>query len=557
MSVARDAERTAVVRNGWLLPAVAAMIVLAISLYLWNALAANEQRQIEQTTVAETSVVVNHLSAEVSARIQALDRMADRWAYHGRQSKRQWQQEAELNIVDFPGYQAILWVDPGNRVTWVAPVAGNEAVIGLDGAQTEEQREALSRSKNGGGPVSTGPLDLAQGTRGFIVYRPIFLNNDPKQFDGFIVGSFRITDLFDTILEDPVLKGYAISILNEGQEVYLRASEGRANEDTWGTDEVTALYGVDWQVRVWPESTALVQQESYLPELVLAAGLLSAVLLALSIRMTQVAHVRTLQAQVISAELNTSTLALEQSNKDLEEFAYIASHDLKAPLVSLRGMAEILTEDYGDHLPRDARIYLERITVNAGKMQNLLDDLLQISRVRQSDVEFMRVDLGDVVNTVVDQLGQMLDSRGAEVRMVSILPTVNANRLWMTQVFSNLIDNAVKYTPAGRRPLVEIGAVERDGSWELFVRDNGAGIPESYRNNVFRMFQRLPGGKSMNPNGTGMGLAIVARIIEHHNGTVWVESTEGEETTFFFTLAKSNVASVDDAEQLMIQGVVF
>ncbi|MBA2454877.1 MAG: hypothetical protein H0V47_17055, partial [Chloroflexia bacterium] len=126
--MARDAERTAVVRNGWLLPAVAAMIVLAISLYLWNALAANEQRQIEQTTVAETSVVVNHLSAEVSARIQALDRMADRWAYHGRQSKRQWQQEAELNIVDFPGYQAILWVDPGNRVTWVAPVAGNEAV---------------------------------------------------------------------------------------------------------------------------------------------------------------------------------------------------------------------------------------------------------------------------------------------------------------------------------------------------------------------------------------------------------------------------------------------
>ena len=555
--MARDSERTGHARNGWLLPIVAAIVVLAISIYLWDALAANERWQIEQTTTAETSVVVNHLFAEVSARIQALDRLADRWEFRGRPSEQQWQQEAELNIVDFPGYQAILWVGPNNQVNWVAPVTGNEAVVGLDGARTEERRQALNQARVTGEPVSTGPVELVQGSRGFIVYRPIFVNDDRSQFDGFIVGAFRIDSLFGTILKRPVVDGYAISISHEDEEVYLRASEGRASEEEWGSSEIASLYGADWQIRVWPESAALARQESYLPVLVLVAGTLSAVLIALSIRMTQVAHIRTLQAQAISAELNVSALALEQSNRELEEFAYIASHDLKAPLVSLRGMAEILVEDYRDDLPGDARIYLDRITVNAGKMQNLLDDLLQISRVRQSEAEFARVDLEEVVSVVVQQLRQMLDSRGADVRIVSDLPVAYVNRLWMTQVFSNLIDNAVKYTPAGRRPLVEVGAMERDDLWELFVRDNGAGVPDSYRDKMFGMFQRLPGGKSMNPNGTGMGLAIVARIVETHNGTIWVESTEGEGTTFFFTLTKSNIASTDGAELLVTEGVAF
>ncbi len=151
------------------------------------------------------------------------------------------------------------------------------------------------------------------------------------------------------------------------------------------------------------------------------------------------------------------------------------------------------------------------------------------------------------VAQVAEQLQQTLAARGAEIRVAGALPTVRGNRTRLAQVFANLIDNAVKYTPPERDPVVGVGAVDRADAWELAVRDNGVGIPAAYREKAFGLFQRLPAGKALNPGGSGAGLAIVARIVEAHGGRCWVESDEGAGTTVRFTLPKGGTGGAGGA----------
>jgi len=234
---------------------------------------------------------------------------------------------------------------------------------------------------------------------------------------------------------------------------------------------------------------------------------------------------------------------LNAKTREQETFIYTVSHDLKAPLVSVQGMAGILIEDYSAALGADGRRYLERIVANADKMQALLADLLELSRLGRVDDEYGPVDLNAVIQDVTERLHHTLTVRGARVEVAPSLPVVHACSKRLAQVFTNLIDNAVTYTPKERVPLVRVTARHAGGAWEIEVRDNGAGIPAAFHDKVLQIFQRLPAGKTLNPAGTGVGLAIVTRIIETDGGRVWIESEEGMGTAFHFTLPKARVAT--------------
>lgn len=242
------------------------------------------------------------------------------------------------------------------------------------------------------------------------------------------------------------------------------------------------------------------------------------------------------ERQQAADRLRATTRALEAKTREQEATIYTMSHDLKAPLVSLHGMAELLVEDYGARLEPAARQYLDRIAANARKMRALIDELLELSRVGRDPGAPTSVDLGAVVATVTDQLGHSLAARGAEVRVEGFLPRVLANPTRLGQVFTNLIDNAVAYTSPDRAPRVVITARAQGDCWEIRVRDNGVGIPAAFHDKIFQVFQRLPDGKRLNPGGSGAGLAIVVRIVETHGGRIWLESAEGRGTTVFFTL---------------------
>jgi len=234
--------------------------------------------------------------------------------------------------------------------------------------------------------------------------------------------------------------------------------------------------------------------------------------------------------------LGTRTRELESKTREQDAFLYTVAHDLRAPLLSMQGMAGLLVAEYGGNLPGDTALYLARIVANAEKLQALLDELLELARVGRVDNDLEPVPLDAVVADVCAQLGHTLTARGARVDVAGPLPTVRANRARMVQLFANLIANAVHYTPPERLPLVRIAAAPHADGWELTVADNGVGIPAAYRDRVLGLFQRLPAGKALNPDGTGAGLAIVARIAETHGGTLWLDSIEGTGTTFHFTL---------------------
>lgn len=236
------------------------------------------------------------------------------------------------------------------------------------------------------------------------------------------------------------------------------------------------------------------------------------------------------------AQLEDVNRKLAQSNSELDWFAYIASHDLKEPLRGIQNFAKFLTEDYGDQLDQDGRSKLETVVRLGGRMEALLDGLLTYSRLGRVDLAVQATDLNRVVEEATDMLLPAIQRQGASIRVPRPLPTLRCDRARIGEVFTNLISNGLKYSDQAER-WVEIGYREAEGDQPLalYVRDNGIGIQPRYFSAIFDMFRRLHTRDKFG-GGTGVGLAIVRKIVERHSGRVWVESTPGEGTTFFFTL---------------------
>ncbi len=233
-------------------------------------------------------------------------------------------------------------------------------------------------------------------------------------------------------------------------------------------------------------------------------------------------------------ELAQRNEELHQSNKELDDFAYIASHDLKEPLRGIHNFSNFLLEDYADKLDDDGRSKLETLMRLTRRMEDLIDSLLQFSRLGRVDLAMERVDLNAVVAEVLDSLAITLKEEKVEVRIPRPLPRVHADRVRVGEIFANLIVNAMKYNDKPQK-WIEIGTVRNGEAPVFYVRDNGIGIPDKHYDAVFRIFKRLHGRDKFG-GGTGAGLTIVKKIVERHRGRIWLESSPGEGTTFYFTL---------------------
>jgi PAS domain S-box-containing protein len=224
---------------------------------------------------------------------------------------------------------------------------------------------------------------------------------------------------------------------------------------------------------------------------------------------------------------------LEAKNRELESFVYTVSHDLRAPLVSLEGFARLLAEEQGDRLDAEGQDYLRRLRANVGVMNSLLLDLLELSRVGRRQEPAQAVAVSEVVAEARESLAELVGRAGAKLEVAADLPLVWYSRLALSQVFVNLISNAIKFSREGEIPRVEIGWEKRPGGGRFHVTDNGIGIAQEHRQRVFEIFSRL---KQKPVEGTGIGLAIVKRIVESNGGEVGVDSRPGEGSTFWFTV---------------------
>ncbi|BDI30311.1 histidine kinase [Capsulimonas corticalis] len=239
---------------------------------------------------------------------------------------------------------------------------------------------------------------------------------------------------------------------------------------------------------------------------------------------------------------------LQSSNAELDAFAYIVSHDLKEPLRGVRNYASILAEDQAEALVGEGREQLATLSGLTIRMETLIDSLLEYSRVGRVDLEFEPVDLNKVVEDTARILHAQMEQRGVELRIPRPLPTLLADHVRIAHVYQNLIGNALKYRDEDGG-WIELGYAddgsirppgEEDGEAAplvLWVRDNGIGIPERRWGDVFQIFRRLH-GRDKYGGGSGAGLTIVKRIVERHDGAIWIDSAPGAGTTFYFTLAQ-------------------
>jgi PAS domain S-box-containing protein len=244
--------------------------------------------------------------------------------------------------------------------------------------------------------------------------------------------------------------------------------------------------------------------------------------------------------QHLEVLVNERTNELTRLNKELEAFSYSVSHDLRAPLRAVDGFSHALLEDYGSQLDDTARDYLLRVRAGTQRMAELIDDLLQLSRVSRSGLNKQTVDISALAQDAMQQLQRHQMRQDAAVTIIPGL-TAQADSNLLRIVLENLLDNAWKYTSKTPNPRIEFGATEEADGTVYYVRDNGAGFDMRYADKLFGTFQRLHREREF--PGTGIGLATVQRIIHRHGGRIWAQGEVGKGATFFFTLGMTSSAS--------------
>ena len=433
----------------------------------------------------------------------------------------------------------------------VAPYKGNEAALGFDLASNPTRLQALDAARASGEPTATARITLVQEDAqqfGFLIFSPVYetaepmdAGNETASLKGFVLAVYRVGDMIEK----------SLSYLTE-QPLTLRVEDGSSGvttdllfgpEDSASTPEGPS-YQADiavadrhWTIRCTATPELLAGYDTMQSWFFLVAALLFSAAAAGYVGVSRNREVRVAElVRARTTELSASKKIageLSQANEELEQFAYAASHDLQEPIRTLVSFSTLLRDDVGDDLSPEAATDLEHITVAARRMQRLVVDLLALSRAGRSDLEPAEVALEDCLKDSLDALRERVKETGARVEQMH-LPVVSGDRGLLTQLFQNLLGNAMKFRRGNEPPAITVTARRQDAEWLVEVKDNGIGIQQEYASQIFAPFKRLHGMADY--EGSGVGLAICKRAVERHGGRIWVESTPGDGSRFQFTL---------------------
>jgi signal transduction histidine kinase len=446
---------------------------------------------------------------------------------------------------------------PGSVVvTYLHPVEPNKNAYGFDLMSDAARRTAIGLARDGARPAATAPLRLVTETtdqEGLLIMLPRYAGTQQKPsadkrtalFRGVAFVAIRLPDLIrsavkatpgtDLEIYDVGAVGTVPSRLRPGDQAFdLR---GGPQAPTADRDESrildTRIAGRQWRIYYQTDDALVGGGERAMPWLIAILGLVVSLLATAAISLARSAQRRAvLIADQMTADLQESQAELARSNEELERFAFLASHDLQQPLRTVNGFLQLLELRHGDELKGRAKEYVEYALRGTRQMSTLIDDLLTYSRAGRNDKAPQPVNLDRVWDAAVEQLQATIEDSGATVTRGD-LPTVIADSGQMTQLFANLIGNGVKYR-GDAAPEVHGEARRTAAGWEVAVRDNGIGIDPKDHEKIFGMFRRLHGDERF--EGTGLGLALVKRIVENAGGSIRVESQVGEGSTFFITL---------------------
>ena len=453
-------------------------------------------------------------------------------------------------------------------VYYLEPYAGNEAALGLDLGSHSSSLEAMRRARDGGQQTASGRVRLASGrddNYGILVFDPFYaekavtLDVRFERLEGFALGVFRIADLVRLAIPEDQFEVSVFDLSAGSSERQLYPIAGGEQEPALhsGLHHTVPLEIADrvWSVQLAPSTTAA---RSTLPWLTGAIWLV-AILALWTFRELISSRRHSRELALVNHRLETlsdlrrqAIQELERSNRELDDFAYIVSHDLKEPLRAVSNHARFLLEDCQDHLDPKSKNRLDRLIVLSQRMQRLISDLLDFSRLGRGEPAMETVDPNEVIADIEISLKEALQRQNATIVIAEPLPKIQGHRPHIKVLLQNLICNGIRYSDAAEK-VVEIGcqATETTGlavdTYCFHVRDNGIGIDEKFKDDVFRIFRRL-NSDQVYGEGTGAGLSFVKKIVENHGGTIWLTSSIGKGTTFFFTLRAADRPSLEQAQ---------
>ncbi|RZB38567.1 MAG: hypothetical protein SRB2_00315 [Desulfobacteraceae bacterium Eth-SRB2] len=492
----------------------------------------------------------------MNARMASLELLADRWIERTPPdfSRKRFLEFAENFYTHYPGFTGINWIDPGGIVRWVFPRESNERAIDnivydrLDLQVRDTFQKAGEHLKH----VATPCTEIIQGGLGFHTFRPLVYTG---RVQGYLNGVFQVKRVMESCLAKNMLTHFWIRIYEDDQLIYTNEKQSFSNAEKHTLHVLREIRfpGKTWQLELFPKVALYPSRVVRHPGLLTFGMFISAILLLLlhflNHRMQMYRQARDHALHEVSErkraqealkknekKLEVLLKELADKNAELETFVFSVSHDLKTPIVTIEGFVGALREDFGNLISEEGEKYLNYIGDATRKMELLINDLLELSRIGRLTVKKTEFPLADLMEEVIAALQPQIEAKGVQVTVSQDLPLVYGEKKRLVQVMENLLSNAIKYIGnENPSPRIKVGVREQDDQKVIFVKDNGIGIEKTYFEKIFQVFQRLPSAKKIG-QGTGIGLAIVKRIIEYHGGRVWLESEPGKGSTFFFIL---------------------
>lgn len=435
-------------------------------------------------------------------------------------------------------------------IKFIDPFENNKQAVGLDIAHEQNRFTAAKKSRDTGTSQITGPIVLVQDdakTPGFLFYAPYYkdgtfetVEKRRDNFEGLVYAPFIVNKLLEGTLRREI-RHISMKITDEDSVLFNENTEGTEDFDSsplFQSTKAVKMYGRNWKFDFQSAKSFRETYANNQPVTILLSGL---IINGLVIGLFLVLSNTTRRALKIANEkanaLTQKTVELERSNKQLGDFTYVASHDLKSPLRSIKHRAMWAIEDSEGQMPEQSSAHLSSLIENIARMENLLSDLLEYSRIgrRQDQSEF--VDVKELITEVV----KFLSPPEEFTVNIGSMPVIYTETTPLKQVFRNIIENAIKYSDKNGKGRISLTSSEQNGTYNFWLKDDGPGIPKKLQHKIFQIFQRLH-SKSEIP-GTGIGLAMVKKIVEENGGKIEVESDEGEGTTFHFSWIESKKQS--------------
>lgn len=628
------------------------LVILSCSVFLWKELKEQENNLIQQITHDDLTLVSNTLTEKINSKIVALERMSQRWEIDKGENILGWRADARNYVEDFFSLTTVEFVDETYHIKLVEPIKGNEKVIGLNILFNEERRNALEGAAQKDAITLTPPIKLLQGYNAIIAYAPITIDN---KFNGFMVGLYDIDKLISETVPLEFKENYIIEVIDGNEPIYSNRSDVFPATPNLATNKIQ-FFDRTWDITITPKNEFIAQQQNYLDEIVLYAGILLSFMAGFAVYSSILTNKRSTELKIKTSQLEYSekqtrsilenaidgiititadgivetynpackrifgynaeevvnknvrilmpepyhskhdgylkhyrqtgnkkiiglgrkvqgrrkdgsifpmdlsisevnngnkriftgmvrdiserTKAekereklirdLEISNKELDNFAYVASHDLKAPLRVIDNASQWLEEDLEQYLNDDTRETMCLLRNRVARMEKLLDDLLEYSRIGRTTAEQSedkitgRELLDDIVGLISsDDRFQIAGDKNLE--------NIYVNRMPLQQILLNLINNAIKHHHQKTGHII-LSAEEQEDCYIFKVTDDGPGIPKEYHERIFGMFQTLKPRDQV--EGSGMGLAIVLKNVEIYGGEITLKSDTGKGSTF-------------------------